>query len=373
MDSCLLIAGEKSGEEHALSFFPELKKLSPQVHFYGVGGDDLAHQGMEILYHLKDFSSMGFSEVIQKIPFYFKAMKKLEDEVLKRGTKTAIFVDFQDFNLRLASKLAKHGVKVLYYVAPQAWVWKPKRAKVLAEATHTLFTILPFEKEWFKERGVSQVRSIPHPLMLTYKEELKNIPEKPFGSWDDKLKILLLPGSRRFEVYNLLPQFIETVKELRKDRKVEVHLVKVRHIDPDFYAQYSRDIDVWYESEELVKAMKAGHLALAASGTVTLSTGLFELPTVVCYQASLLNAFIFYNLINYKGPISLTNIIHNQMLFPEFTQGEVNAQRLARVIRSWIGQEKVYNELKSSLKETKHLLSGEDFSVPLYMSQVING
>lgn len=69
----------------------------------------------------------------------------------------------------------------------------------------------------------------------------------------------------------------------------------------------------------------------------------------------------------------MTNIIHNKILFPEFTQGEVNAQRLARVIRSWIGQEKVYNELKSSLKETKHLLSGEDFSVPLYMSQVING
>lgn len=159
-----------------------------------------------------------------------------------------------------------------------------KEGKCIGEATHTLFTILPFEKEWFKERGVAQVRSIPHPLMLTYKEELKNIPEKPFGSWDEKLKILLLPGSRRFEVCNLLPQFIETIKELRKDRKVEVHLVKVRHINPDFYAQYSDLIDVWYESEELVKAMKATHLALAASGTVTLSTGLFELPTVVCYR-----------------------------------------------------------------------------------------
>jgi lipid-A-disaccharide synthase len=373
MDSCLLIAGEKSGEEHAMSFFPELKDLCPQVTFYGVGGDELSSHGMEILYHLKDFSSMGFSEIIQKIPFYFRALKKLEEEVISRGTKTAIFVDFQDFNLRLAKRLAKRGVKVLYYVAPQAWVWKPHRAKTLAEATHTLFTILPFEKAWFKERGVEQVRSIPHPLMLTYKNDLQHIPEKPFGSWKEKLKILLLPGSRRFEVYSLLPEFIEAIKELKKNLEVEVHLVKVPHISPDFYAQYSQYIDVWYNSHELVPAMKTAHVALAASGTVTLSTGLFEIPTVVCYQASLLNVFIFHNFIQYEGPISLTNIIHGKRLFPEFIQGEVNAHCIARVIRSWIGDEKVYNELKSSLKETKQLLSGEDFSVPLYMSQVING
>src|SRR5690606_14322154 len=108
---CLLIAGEKSGEEHAMSFFPELKKLSPDVEFYGVGGDELKSHGMELLYHLRDFSSMGFSEVVGKIPFYFKALKNLEKEVMKRGTRTAIVIDFQGFNMRLARKLEKQGVK----------------------------------------------------------------------------------------------------------------------------------------------------------------------------------------------------------------------------------------------------------------------
>jgi lipid-A-disaccharide synthase len=372
MVSCLLVAGEKSGEEHALTFFPEVVKLCPQVKFFGVGGDDLASSGLELLYHLKDFSSMGFSEVIQRIPFYFKALRTLENEVLKRGTKTAIFVDFQGFNLRLAERLAKKGVRVLYYVAPQAWAWKAHRAQTLAHSTHTLFTILPFEKEWFTARGVHQVKSIPHPLMQTFREELNHIPQRPFGCWKKKLKVLLLPGSRKFEVNNLLPEFMDTIKILRKHLDVEVHLVKVEHIDAAIYEYYKDSIDVTYESAEISKAMKDCHVAFAASGTVTLSTGLFELPTIVCYKSSLLNEFIFKNLINYQGPISLTNIVHNKIVFPEFTQSEVNPHTLARIIKTWIGEEKVYNQIKDTLKETKRLLSGENFSIPLYMSQVIN-
>lgn len=355
-----------------MSFFPELRALAPDVQFYGVGGDELKAHGMELQYHLKDFSSMGFSEVVGKIPFYFKALSHLEQEVVRRGTKVAILVDFQGFNMRLAKRLKKRGVKVLYYVAPQAWAWKAHRAQALAENAHTLFTILPFEKNWFMERGVKQVRSIPHPLMLTYKNELKDIPAKPFGSWNQKLKLLLLPGSRRFEIHSLLPAFIETAKMLKKDFPVEIHLVKVSHVKSDIYEYYKDDVDVWYESTELTKAMRECHLSLAASGTVTLSTGLFELPTVVCYRASLLNEFVFYNFIKYKGPISLTNIIQSEMVFPEFVQDQVNPPELTRAIKSWLENENAYNELKAKLKNTKNLLSGEDFSVPHYMAQVIH-
>lgn len=372
MRSVLIIAGEKSGEEHALSFFPELVKLSPGTKFYGVGGDDLERLGVELLYHLKDFSSMGFSEVVGKIPFYFKALKRLENEVVARGTKTAIVIDFQDFNLRLAKRLSKRGVRVLYYVAPQAWAWKAHRAEALKTAAHTLFTILPFEKRWFGERGVQQIKSIPHPLMLTYKGLLQDIPPKPFGSWERKVKLLLLPGSRRFEVEGLLPEFIGAADELRKTHPVEVHLVKVAHLPDKYYSMFTHKVDVIHESHDLVKAMKECHFALAASGTVTLSTGLFELPTIVAYKASLLNEFVFHNFIKYQGAISLTNIIHGKMVFPEFTQGEANSKRFLRVIRTWMENEKIYNEMKRDLKETKNLLAGDDFSVPEYMARVID-
>src|SRR4051812_36921836 len=127
MNSCLIITGEKSGEEHALSFFSELKKKSPDTQFYGVGGDELQSAGLELLYHLKDFSSWGYSGVITKIPFYLRAMKDILAEVDRRGTKVAILVDYQSFNLKLAGKLKEKGVEVLYYVAPQAWAWKEYR------------------------------------------------------------------------------------------------------------------------------------------------------------------------------------------------------------------------------------------------------
>lgn len=373
MNSCLIIAGEKSGEEHAMTFFPELKRLCPQTTFFGVGGEDLKRMNVELIYHLKDFSSMGFSEVIQKIPFYFNALKRLEDEVIKRGTKTAILIDFQDFNLRLAQRLSKRGVEVLYYVAPQAWAWKAYRAGVIAKTVNTLYTILPFEKKWFMDRGVKQVRGIPHPLMRTYKDEFAHIPARPFSSMKEGVDLLLLPGSRRFEVQLLLERFIQTVKVLKSmGIKVRTHLVKVNHLPSALYDYFADDIDVWYESEDLTKAMKATQLSLAASGTVTLSTGLFELPTIVCYRGSLLNEFIFRNFIKYQGAISLTNIVHGQMVFPELTQEEVRPELMARTLYSWATDENEYNKLKSELKKTKELMSGEDFSVPESMSHVIN-
>jgi lipid-A-disaccharide synthase len=151
-----------------------------------------------------------------------------------------------------------------------------------------------------------------------------------------------------------------------------VHLVKVNHISEEFYHLFEQDIDAWYDSSDLTKAMRECHFAFAASGTVTLSTGLFELPTVVCYKASLLNEFIYYNFIKYQGPISLTNIIHNKIIFPEYIQGNVTPGTIAGVIRAWTANEKLYNETKQKLRETKHLLSGETFSVPQYMAQVIH-
>ncbi len=189
---------------------------------------------------------------------------------------------------------------------------------------------------------------------------------------EKKIKILLLPGSRRFEVELLLPQFMEAIRRLKKDYAVETHLVRVSHLPSSLYDYFSHEIDHIYPSEDLTRAMRNCHMALAASGTVTLSTGLFELPTVVAYRASLLNEFIFRNFIKYQGAVSLTNIIHKKMLFPELIQEEASPARLERALRTWIEDEKAYNEVKRDLKETKVLLSGEEFSVPAYLAEVID-
>lgn len=368
MSSCLIIAGEKSGEEHALSFFSELKKKSPDTQFYGVGGDELERDGLELLYHLKDFSSWGYSGVITKIPFYLNAMKAILEEVDRRGTKTAILVDYQSFNLKLAGKLKEKGVNVLYYVAPQAWAWKEYRVKKLSQYVHTLFTIIPFEKKWFFERGVRRVIGIDHPLWTTYQKELTGFQSREMGS---PVHLLLLPGSRRFEVESLMPSFIEAARTLGKDIPLRISIVKSSSVSEELYEPYNKYFHKVYTNEELVSALKDADFAFAASGTVTLTCALFEVPTIVCYKTSLLNQFIFESFVNYKWFISLANIVQNRSVFPELLQDQVSGYNIVSHFKFWYYNREKLRETKQMLSETKHLVRGEGIDIPAYMADVI--
>lgn len=371
--SCLIIAGEKSGEDHAMTFMPELQKLCPDTSFFGVGGDKLHQHNVELLYHLRDFSGIGISEVLAKVPFYYRALAKILREVEKRGTKTAILIDFQTFNLKLAKKLKKRGVKVLYYVAPQAWVWKPWRAKVLEKNVHTLFTILPFEKKWFQARGVSKVKAVIHPLITEYQARLSEvIPKQSLNFKHRKIRVLLLPGSRNTEVGTLLPIFKKGLELIQEDHyDIEVGIVRSESVKQENY-QIIENYDREWESGELFEACQWSDMAIAASGTVTLATGLFGVPTIVLYQVSLVSEMILNLLIPYDGPASLTNIVHDKMVFPELIQYQADRYNIFKYFKHWVGSPAEYDEVAKRLMQTRDLLSGDDFKVPEYMSQVIN-
>jgi lipid-A-disaccharide synthase len=370
MSSCLIIAGEKSGEDHAMTFLPQLIKSCDTTTFYGVGGERLQHLGVELLYHLKDFSGIGISEVLGKIPFYYSALNAILKEVKLRGTETAILIDFQGFNLKLAKKLKKMGVNVLYYVAPQAWVWKPWRAKVLECNVHTLFTILPFEKKWFEQRGVSKVRAVVHPLMLEYGQQLNELPAKTFPS-ERPIRVLLLPGSRNVEVSKLLPIFVRGIELIRENQfQIQLGIVKSESVRPEHY-QVSLDFDQTWGASDLSEALKWADMAIAASGTVTLATGLFGVPTIVLYQVSLVTEFILNLLIPYKGPASLTNIVHQQPVFPELIQYQADRYGIFKYFKKWMSSRQDYQNVVNQLLHTKKLLTGEDFDVSEYMARVI--
>lgn len=374
-ESCLIIAGEKSGEEHAMSFLPELMSKRPEMKFFGVGGEEMQELGVELRYHLKDFSSWGFSEVIGKIPFYFRALNEIVTEVKKRNTPYAILIDFQDFNLRLAKRLHKQGVRVFYYVAPQAWAWKAWRAKALEKNVDTLFTIIPFEKDWFEKRGVNRVRSVPHPLWFHYEKiadhQKLGIATKSFSSISSRKKrLLLLPGSRNFEVAKLLPTFCDYLKKSKHD--FEVSIVQSPNVNREHYRPYEKYIDRWYKHDEITDALEWADFAFAASGTVTLTCALFEVPTVVCYASSLLNEFIFYTFLSYDGPISLANIVHQEKVFPELIQNEFSSFNIGKSIDDWLGDEKKYNEVKEKLSRTMDLVGGDSENVGFIIHQLMN-
>ncbi len=370
--SCLIIAGEKSGEEHALSFFEALKEDLPNVHFFGVGGDDLKERGVELLYSLNDFSSWGISGVVSKIPFYKKALERIEREVVSRGTKVAILIDFQTFNMKLAKRLKERGVKILYYVAPQAWAWKEFRTRALARDTDVLFTIIPFERKWFNDRGVERVVSAIHPLALRLSSEVGE--KARLFNRSDRIKLLLLPGSRGFEVSSLLPEYRDAVAELKgTGLNIEVGVVKSRSLKSTYFAGYEDLFDLVWSDENLESALEWADFSFAASGTVTLACALKEVPTLVTYKSSLLNEFIFYTFVNYQGPISLANIVHEEMIYPELLQDEVSAHNLATKLLNWIDHPEALSTLKQKLAKTRDLLTGDVTPSHQIMAEVIRG
>lgn len=369
---CLIIAGEQSGEDHAMTFFKELSLKCQQTNFFGVGGEKLKANGVDLIYHLNDFSSMGITEVLAKLPFYFKAIDVVLLEVDKRNCKTAILIDFQGFNLKLASKLKKRGVKVLYYVAPQAWAWKSYRAKSIQKAVHTLFTILPFEKKWFKNRGVKSIKAVKHPLRIEYANSLDKLREKSSADFKRrKPRVLLLPGSRNTEVKLMLPIFIQAMKLINNEINCEFGIVKTSSVKEENYINC--DLLKTFDASNLLEACDWADTCIATSGTVTLATGLFSLPTVVSYRLTMINEMILRSIINYSGAVSLTNIIHEKRIFPEFLHYQADRYNISKSILNFLNDDKLYDSTVVELNKTKNLLSGDDFNTADYMAEVING
>ncbi len=371
MAKVLLIAGEPSGEEHALGFIPDLQKNRPDIELWGVGGDLLSARGMELCYHLKDFSTMGFSEVISKFAYYKKALDFLTQEAVRRKTQDAILIDFQDFNLRLAQRLTKKGIRVWYYVAPQAWAWRPWRAQTLSKCTYKLFTILPFEEKWFRDRGVNQQISIPHPLTQAWSAQVQKLQVRP---WSPRLltepHLIVLPGSRRSEVLPLLPKFVETIKILKEQfPQMVVTLSKVSHLDAALYDVAREVVDHWIIPEELPEHLLHADAALAASGTVTMGTGLLGVPTVVAYHTSLFNEFIVRKIINYQKAVSLTNLILDKMVFPEFLQQQAQPQLMALAVTKWWRSSSDWEKIRQDLARLPDMLSHGETQVGNMMAR----
>ncbi len=376
--SVLLVAGEKSGEEHAMSFVPHLQEKLPQIEFWGVGGDVLSAQGMDLEYHLKDFSSWGISEVISKIPFYLNALNVIEKKVIEKNCKVAILIDFQDFNLKLAQRLKKRGVDTLYYVAPQAWAWKAWRAKVLEDCVHTLFTIIKFEKKWFENHGVSKVVSISHPLWNHYHKKILKIRDshlsvssKPFENFKKEVNILILPGSRNSEVKYLLPTFMKAAKRVQGHFSINIGIVKSPSVNAHYYGPYEKEFSKIWDSDQLSDALIWANFSIATSGTVTLACAIFEVPTVVSFDSSLFNNWIFYTFVNYNRFFSLANIVHQSEVFPELLSEKCSDYTIEKKLLEWLKNKKNYESIKRKISKTLSLIDESGVDVTEVMKKAI--
>ncbi len=321
-----LVAGEASGDLHGANLIKELKRQHPQAEFIGHGGNKMAHEGLEIMEHIRKLSIMGFVEVIRHLPYFHKVMKSTFEKIRKLKPHRIILIDYPGFNLRLAKKCRSLGIPITYFILPQLWAWKEGRINIFKECIDQSLCIFPFEQEWFESRGVA-ANYVGHPFSDFSKINLNSADFfKKHGLEKDQPLLTFLPGSRQQEINLHWPIFLETAAILKKHiPKLAFVLGRAKEVIfpsiPDFIIQ----------EENARCAMVSGTAALTASGTASLECAVLDTPEVVCYKMNYFSGLLAKKL-NRAPFAAMVNLIAQRKVVPEFLQGDMTAPNLAEAL-----------------------------------------
>jgi lipid-A-disaccharide synthase len=318
-----IIAGEPSGDLHGSNLIKELRKIDPEPIIRCWGGDLMQQAGGTLVKHYKELAYMGFIEVIRNLPAIMGNFRFCKQDIRSFHPDVLILIDYPGFNLRMAQWAKKQGFKVIYYISPQVWAWKENRVKIIKESVDKMLVILPFEKEFYKKRGV-EVEYVGHPLIEVI-DDFKNANQKKLDA-DSLFRsasppvIALLPGSRKQEILIKLPVMLEVSNRLPE---YQFMVAEAPGQDHSFYQElllnYPKVKSVRNSTYELLSTASA---ACVTSGTATLETALFQVPEVVCYKGSSISYQIAKRLIKVKY-ISLVNLIMDKPVVKELIQGEL--------------------------------------------------
>jgi lipid-A-disaccharide synthase len=338
-DEILIVAGEASADLHASRALEELKRIRPGLRAFGVGGPRLRAAGLEALAPAEDISVMGLVEVLPRIPRILGILRMLARTAAERRPKAALLVDLPDFNLRLAAKLKKLGIPVVYYVSPTIWAWRQGRARKIAKVVDRMLCILPFEERFYEGTGVS-ARFVGHPLAERPPPKEASRYREDLGLAASRTTVALVPGSRPSELRRIFPAMLEAAERIRAIRPDTQFVVPVAptlsraQLAP--YLAAHRAVDVKLVDGRTEDVVGASDAALVKSGTSTLETALMLRPMVVVYKLSWLS-YLVGRLLVRIAHFALVNILAGRGLVPELLQGEASPERMAAEIERLLG------------------------------------
>src|SRR5882757_1355621 len=200
-----IIAGEASGDLHGSNLIRELKKLDTVASIRCWGGDKMQEAGGDLVKHYRDLAFMGFTEVLMNLRTIFRNLKFCKEDILRYKPDTIILIDYPGFNLRIAKWAKQQGLTVIFYISPQVWAWKENRVKMMKQCIDKMLVILPFEKDYYKNKWDWEVEYVGHPLV----EVIENQKSKVKSQKTEGNTIALLPGSRKQEIAIKLPIMLE--------------------------------------------------------------------------------------------------------------------------------------------------------------------
>ena len=348
----MIIAGEASGDLHGSGVVRELKRQNPAMEIFGVGGDRMKREGMQLVYHVNELGFMGFAEVLKHLPVIRSMKRTLEVLLRHRRPDVLLLIDYPGFNLRFAKVAKRNGIKIVYYISPQVWAWHRSRVKGMRGLVDLMLVILPFETELYRKEGID-AEFVGHPLLEVAKSDVDRRGFCKRYSLDPAKRILaLLPGSRRQEIEMIFPEMLRAARHVAAEEGVEIVLAMAQTLREDHLRTFYNLEGIRVIQGATYDVMRNADFALVTSGTATLETGLFTTPMAVVYKTSWFTYMVGRLLIQVKN-IGLVNIVAGKEIVPEFIQQRANAKNLAAVALVYLRDQQLLATVREQLRIVK--------------------
>lgn len=364
-DDLFIFAGEVSGDLHGEKLMRELYALNPKLKVRGVGGPRMRALGMESVLKMEDFEVMGFIDILSALPKLYKQFKLIKKDILSHPPKGVVTIDYPGFNLRLARALAKKGssAKRIHYICPTVWAWGKRRIPKMEHSLDSLLTILPFEPELFSKRRLDATY-VGHPLISRIQSHPYNRKwNDTYGIGSEQQILSIFPGSREKELQRNFPLQIEVARQIQKDHPDL--LIAVSCSNEAFIPKIKKEGQdlIIIRPEHTYELMRASHLAIATSGTVTLELALHQIPTVVTFAINPLDVFLAQKVFRINLPhYALPNILFKGELFPELFGPQFTQDALFRKASDFMFSEYKRTECIEACKRLKAQLGNQDAS-----------
>jgi lipid-A-disaccharide synthase len=353
----LVVAGEASGDLHGARLVEELRRRRPGLSIFGLGSTRLRAAGVDLVADGAEISAVGLFEILKIVRRARVIFRRIVERAKDERPRLAVLIDFPEFNLRLARELHAAGVRVAYYVSPQIWAWRQGRVKAIARDVDRMLVLFPFEVDFYRGHDV-EVRHVGHPLVDEVPQEA-HVWERTPAEGPARFRVALLPGSRGSEIRRLLPSMLGAARELARQLPCEFVLLQAPTVSDALLAPFLSGAGVEIRrvpgDERRFEELAACHLALCASGTATLETGLVGTPLLVVYRLGPVTYAMAKALVRLPH-VSLVNLVLGREVVPELLQGDAAPARVAARAVGLLRDRAAIDTMRSGLGELRHRL-----------------
>jgi len=357
MPRILIITGEASGDLHGAHLAKAITAQDASAQLVGIGGPGMRAAGVTMIPGVPQLDLVGLvglsavRAIIQRVLAVRRVLKAEPWDLV-------VFIDNPGLNMRLARMAKAAGRRVLYYIAPQIWAWRPGRMKWIQERVDHVVVILPFEPDLYRRAGV-RCTFVGHPLLDSVAPDYdRNALRRQFKLEESAPVIGLFPGSRVAEVNMLLPVLLQTAAELAKrDPKTQFILAQASSIDDNLLHDLLREspVPVLVVKDQASEAMAVSDLLLVASGTATLQAAVVGTPMILLYKTTLPTYWVARMWIRVKW-IGLVNLVAGRTVVPELIQDEATVERLTKEACRLLNDRQAYDEMKNGLRQVRQSL-----------------